>query len=414
MKQYDFETVLNRRGTGSGKWDEMAGYPDVSEAVIPFSVADMELLNPPEVIDGLKVFLDKTVLGYTSPTEKYQQTVRNWIERRHGWRIETEWLKEAPGVINAFFTAVKAFTKAGEGIMLMTPVYYPMYYAIERNHRKLVDNPLINAGGRYEINFEDFESKAKDPNTKLLILCSPHNPSGRVWQRRELEKIGRICIDNGVLVVSDEIHNDLIMPGYHHLMFGSISEEFAQHSITCTAPSKTFNLAGLQTANIIIPNEEIRNTYWAEVCTTEGNPKCNSLGREACRLAYENCEEWLRQVIKLIDGNRKKVTDFLAKEFPSVVITPLEGTYLLWMDFRPLGVEPQKLAGVLKEKASLFFDDGCIFGDQGAGFERWNLACPAKYIDAGLERLKAALERYVVSRMCRPAQSKRRTEHDAG
>ncbi|MFA6508421.1 MAG: aminotransferase class I/II-fold pyridoxal phosphate-dependent enzyme, partial [Treponemataceae bacterium] len=338
MREYDFETVRPRPGMGSFKWDEMAKISELASDVIPFSLADMELLNPPEIIEGLKAFLDSTVLGYAMPTEAYKNTVKAWMLRRHGWKIETEWLKDAPGVINAFFTAVKAFTQEGEGVMLMTPVYYPMYYAIQRNTRVLVDTRLVVNGDRYEIDFDDFERKAKDPNTKLLILCSPHNPTGRVWTPEELTRIGRICIDNGVLIVADEIHNDLIMPGFHHTVFASLSDEFAQHSITCTAPSKTFNLAGMQTANIIIPNKEIRDAYWKEVLTTEGNPKCNILGLEACRLAYENCEEWLEQLICLVDSNRKIIVDFMEREFPRIKVFRLEGTYLLWMDFNGLGI----------------------------------------------------------------------------
>jgi cystathionine beta-lyase len=393
VKHYDFETVIKRYGVGSFKWDEMAKYSNVGEDVIPFSVADMEFKNPPEVVEGLKRFLDQIVLGYASPTEAYQKTVQDWMLRRHNWQIKTEWLKDAPGVINAFFTAVKAFTKEGEGVMLMTPVYYPMYFAIQRNNRVLVDNRLATNGDHYEIDFDDFEKKAKDANTKLLILCSPHNPTGRVWTVDELTKIGRICIDNQVLIVADEIHNDLIIPGYHHTVFASIGAEFARHSITCTAPSKTFNLAGLQTSNIIIPDEKIRETYWKEVCTTEGNPKCNILGMEACRLAYENCGEWLDRVIEIINTNRKVVTEFINREFPQIKVFRLEGTYLLWMDFNSLGIECHELARILKEEANLFFDEGFIFGDQGAGFERWNLACPTNNIYAALERLKTTLKR---------------------
>jgi len=395
MKQYDFETVTARYGVGSLKWDEMAKYPNIGKDVIPFSVADMELKNPPEVIDGLKEFLDNTVLGYANPTDEYKNSVKGWMLRRHSWNIETQWLKDAPGVITAFFTSVKAFTKVGEGVMLMTPVYYPMYAAISRNNRVLVENKLVMKDGRYEIDFDDFEKKAAHPNTKLLILCSPHNPVGRVWTREELTRIGRICQDNGVIVIADEIHNDIIMPGYTHTVFASICDEFAQNSITCTAPSKTFNLAGMQTANLIIPNRKLRDTYWTEVCTTEGNPKCNILGMEACRLAYDNCAGWLDQVIELIDNNRKIIIDFLAKEFPLVKVFTLEGTYLLWMDFNGLGIESRELARILKEEAYLFFDEGFIFGEQGEGFERWNLACPAKYIHAALERLKTALKKHI-------------------
>lgn len=396
MKTYDFETVINREGVGSAKWDEIKntlGY--TPEGVIPFSVADMEFVTMPEVVDGLKDFLDKSVLGYAQPTDAYKEAVKGFMKRRHNWDIETEWIRDTHGVINAFFTAVKAFTKEGEGVMLMTPVYYPMYMAIDRHNRVLVENKLVRVGDTYEIDFEDFEKKAKDENTKLLILCSPHNPSGRVWKKEELERIGRICIDNGVLIVSDEIHFDLVTPGYEHTVFASISEEFAQHSIVCTAPSKTFNLAGLQTSNVVIANKELRDLYVEEMKKDDGNPKCNILGLEGCRLAYDHGDQWLDQVIQVIDTNRRMVIDFMEKEFPQVQVMKLEGTYLLWMDFNGLGIECHELARILKEEAYLFFDEGYIFGEAGAGFERWNLACPTAYVEAGLQRMKTALQKYV-------------------
>jgi len=277
----------------------------------------------------------------------------------------------------------------------MTPVYYPMYFAVSRHNRKLVENKLVRTGDTYEIDFDDFEAKAKDPNTKLLILCSPHNPSGRVWRREELERIGRICMDNHVLVVSDEIHFDLISPGYKHIVFASICEEFAMNSITCTAPSKTFNLAGLQTANIIIPNPELRERFYDEQKKDDGNPKCNILGLEACKIAYTECEDWLEQVLTVIERNRQIITDFIKKEFPQIQIMKLEGTYLLWMDFNGLGIECHELAKILKEEAYLFFDEGFIFGESGEGFERWNLACPTRYIEEGLKRLKNTLHNHI-------------------
>lgn len=395
MSNYDFETVIRRTGVGSGKWDEIQntlGY--TPEGVIPFSVADMEFVTQPEIVEGLKHFLDTSVLGYAQPTREYKEAVKGWMKRRHGWEIENDWIQDTHGVINAFFTAVKAFTKEGEGVMLMTPVYYPMYFAAERNNRVLVENRLVRTGNTYEIDFEDFEKKAKDDNTKLLILCSPHNPSGRVWTKEELERIGRICIDNHVLIVSDEIHFDLLMPGYHHTVFASISGEFAENCIVCTAPSKTFNLAGLQTSNVIIKNRKLRERFLEELRKDDGNPKCNILGLEGCRLAYEKCEGWLEEAIQVIDRNRRLVEDFMAKEFPQVQVMKLEGTYLLWMDFNGLGIECHELARILKEEAYLFFDEGYIFGEMGAGFERWNLACPTKYVEEGLERMKKALSKY--------------------
>lgn len=393
MKAYDFETVQRREDAGSMKWLEIKNtlgeYPP---DVIPFSVADMEFPLIPEVREGLKAYLDEIPLGYSNMTPAYRKAVCDWELRRHGWKIEPEWLRDTPGVINAFFTAVKAFTKPGDGVMLMTPVYYPMYMAISRHGRTLVDNPLIREGDTYSIDFEDFQRKAEDPNTKLLILCSPHNPSGRVWTREELEKIGTICNENNVLVVSDEIHCDLLTPGQKHIPYGSLGEKFRMNSLVCTAPSKTFNLAGLQTGNVIIANPQLREVFYEEQRKDDGNPKCNILGLEACRLAYTYGDEWLDQCLRVIDTNRRIITEFLAREFPQVVVMKLEGTYLLWMDFSALGIESRELARILKEEAMLFFDEGYIFGEAGEGFERWNLACPTKYIEAALRRLQVLKE----------------------
>lgn len=394
--KYDFTTVAKRVNMGSSKWDLMYSQnPNVPDDVIPFSIADMEFLNAPEIVTGLQEFIASYPLGYTFPWESYCESVINWMEKRHGWKPEKEWMVNTAGVVSAFFTAVKAYTKVGEGVMLMTPVYYPMYNAIALNDRKLVDTKLIRKGTRYEIDFEDFEEKAKDPNTKLLILCSPHNPCSRVWTREELEKIGRICIDNGVFIVSDEIHFDLIMPGYKHIVFATISEEFAQNCMVCTAPSKTFNLAGLETSNIFIPNPERRAQFIKEQRTINHKPRCNAIGYHACQLAYDNCEEWLEQVLEIIDTNRKLIVDFFAKEFPQIKIMDFEATYLLWMDWSGLGLDYKELERININEAYLFMDEGYVFGEQGECFERWNLACPTKYIEDALVRMKNAYAPYL-------------------
>ena len=389
--KYNFTTIHPRYHVGSAKWNEIEKmYPDCKEDIIPFSVADMEFENAPEIKEGLKKYIDTYVLGYADPTEAYYQAVCGWMKRRHGWEIKKEWIVRTPGVIKAFFTAVKAYTEPGEGVMLLTPSYYPMYAAIDMNKRKQVCSELVHQDGKYEVDWEDFEAKAKLPDTKLFILCSPHNPSGRVWTVEELKKMAEICIANDVVICSDEIHFDIIMPGYQHHVLATVSEEIAQHCLVCTAPSKTFNLAGLQNSNIIIPNKELYDKFYGVLLTEMTNPKCNILGYEANRLAYEECEDWLTECLGVIDTNRKLVVDFLAKNFPTVIVTPLEGTYLLWMDFNSLGI-PYKRLGELMREARLFFDDGYLFGKGGEGFERWNLACPTHYVEEGLERMKEVL-----------------------
>lgn len=394
--KYDFETVHKRYNTGSKKWDELAanGVKE-DEDIIPFSVADMEFVTSPEIVDSLKYELDHNVMGYANPTQEYLETVCQWMKKRHDWEAKPEWILPAHGVIDSFFESVKIYTQKGDGVMLMTPVYYPMYHAVNYNNRVLVDCSLVLKGNRYEIDFEDFEEKAADENTKLLILCSPHNPCGRVWTREELEKIGEICLKHHVLVVSDEIHFDLVMPGHKHIVFASLSEEIANNCILCTAPSKTFNLAGLQTSNIFIPNPELREKYLNALKSSTPNPKCNILGYSACKTAYNHGEKWLEEVLSVIDTNRKLAVDFLSKEFPQIKVIDLEATYLLWMDWRGLGIDSKELERINHEEAKLFFDEGYVFGAQGDGFERWNLACPTRYVEEALERMKDTYKKYV-------------------
>jgi cystathionine beta-lyase len=396
MKKYNLEETVKRYNTGSGKWNTIAVHmPEAGDDVIPFSVADIEFMTAPEIVKGLQDYLETHILGYANPTDDYKQSVIDWMKNRHDWEPKKEWMLSSHGIVDAFYEAVKAYAKEWEGVMLLTPVYYPMYSAINVNKRVLVDCPLVRTGSRYEIDFDDFEKKAKDPNTKLFILCSPHNPCSRVWTREELERMGRICLENDVFVVSDEIHFDLIMPGYKHIVFSSISDEFAQNSMVCTAPSKTFNLAGLQTSNIFIANEERRKQFMDSQMTSTTKMKCNILGYQACKLAYENCEEWLNQVIDVVAENKRIIEEFFAKEFPQIQIMDFEATYLLWMDWNGLGLDYKELERINREEAGLFFDEGYVFAEQGRGFERWNLACPTKYIVSALERMKKAYAPYV-------------------
>lgn len=388
---YDFETVHKRFNTGSFKWNQLAEYGITeTDDIIPFSVADMEFVTAPEIVEALKHELDTSIMGYANPTREYLESVCDWVKTRHNWDAKPEWILPSHGIVDAFFQAVRAFTNEGDGIMLNTPVYFPMYEAITMNKRVLVDNPLINTGTRYEIDFEDFEKKAADPNTKMLILCSPHNPTGRVFTREELTRIGEICLKNGVLVLSDEIHFDLIMPGHKHTVFASINDEFANNCIVCTAPSKTFNIAGLQTSSIFIPNPKLREKFLNVLKLCQPNPKCNILGYRACEAAYKHCAKWLDEALNVIDTNKKIITDFIHKELPAIKVYDLEGTYLMWFDFNGLGMNYKELERINHEEAKLFLDEGYMFGERGKGFERWNIACPTRYITKALERLKAA------------------------
>ena len=377
--KYDFETVRKRFKTGSMKWGKMVEYGvKESEDIIPFSVADMEFVTPPEIVEALKCELDTSIMGYENPTPEYLDTVCSWMKSRRNWDAEPEWILPSSGVVNAFFEAVKTYTDEGNGVMIMTPVYFPMSMAINSTHRKLVNNPLINTGTSYEIDFDDMERKASDPNTKI-----------------ELERIGEICLRNDVLVVSDEIHFDLIMPGHVHTVFASISDKFAQNCLVLTAPSKTFNIAGLQTSNIFIPNPKLREKFLASLKLSNPNPKCNILGYVACEAAYKHCGEWLDECLSVIDANRRAVHDFMAAELPSIKVYDLEGTYLQWLDMNDLGLDYREIERTNHEEARLFFDEGYVFGKQGEGFERWNLACPTRYIHEALARMKGAYSKYL-------------------
>ncbi|MDR2375737.1 MAG: pyridoxal phosphate-dependent aminotransferase [Treponema sp.] len=388
---YDFTSRIDR-SSGSDKWDEMKKKnPAAGRDIVPLSLADMEFKMAPEIIGGLKDCLDKLVLGYTSPTESYYQAVRSWMKNRHSWDIRDEWLVNSNGVVAALYNCVKSFAAPGEGVIIMPPVYYPFFMAIERNKRRLVTNRLLIRNGRYEIDFDDLEAKASDPNNKLLLFCSPHNPVGRVWEEGELKKLGDICLRHGVKIVSDEVHFDLVMPGFRHTVLASLGEDYAQNTITCTAPSKTFNLAGMRSSNIIIPDSGLRQKYLEEIGHSMSRPALNILGYRACEIAYTRCGAWLDELITVIDNNRKTVEEFMARRIPGIRVFPLEGTYLQWWDCRALGMDYRELENFMVTRAQLFLDEGYVFGEEGRGYERINLACPTAVLQAALERLAASL-----------------------
>lgn len=391
--EYDFTTRVNRKEDGSMKWDGMyKKNPGVSSGVVPLSVADMELLNPPEIIQGLKAHLDKTILGYTHPGPRYYEALIEWMKKRHNWDVKEESILLSPGIVPAFFMAIKALTKPGEGIIIQPPVYYPFYMAINNNDRKLVTNPLIRDEDnlRYRIDYDDLEAKAKDPNNKILLFCSPHNPVGRVWTEEELRKVSDICLRNNVTMLSDEIHFDITLPGITHTVYSKLSEEAGQNCIIFTAPSKTFNLAGMQISNLVIPNREIRERVRDEFMTNSifilGN-----LSIKSCEIAYSQCGGWLDEFILLLKKNHETVKNYFAQFIPGVKVYPIEGTYLQWLDFRSLGLDAMALEEFMVSEAEWFTDEGIMFGEEGAGFERINLACPAAVIEEALERLTKAL-----------------------
>ncbi|AYH41478.1 aminotransferase [Christensenella minuta] len=388
--KYDFETCTDKRNSGSVKWrDMLEKQPDVPEGVVPLSVADMEFKTAPEITAGLKEYIETQALGYTEATDTYYDAVAGWMKDRHGWDVKREWIVTTPGIVLALGLAVRAFTQPGEGVIIMTPVYYPFYMVVEKQGRKLAENELKNRAGRYEIDFDGLEKKAEDPNNRMLLLCSPHNPVGRVWTREELARVSEICARNGVLVVADEIHHDLIMPGYSHTVFTQAGDP--ENVIVCTAPSKTFNLAGMQVSNIIIPNEGLRRrfrNYKAE----SGLRELGALSYRACELAYTRCAGWLNGLLAVLDENRRLTERFAAQELGRAHVTQLEGTYLQWIDLRAYGLTGKELERKMLG-AHLFLDEGYIFGKTGAGFERINIACPSRVLEEALSRMKDALEK---------------------
>ncbi len=387
--KYDFETLVNRTGTGSEKWEMMRQeMPDIPSDIVPFSIADMEFKPAPELIEGLKEYLDQAVLGYTGATDAYYNAVIHFMENHHGFSPKREWIVEIAGIVPALKQMVAAFTKPGEGVLIMRPVYHPFTAAVEENGRMLVVSELVEKGNTYAIDFDDLERKAALPEVTLLILCSPHNPVGRVWTRDELIRVCEICWKHQVYMISDEIHFDIIMPGYQHVSVGNLEKKYLDNCAICTAPTKSFNMAGLQVSNLIISDREHRE----KLTVSRGYYALNMISYKACELAYNCCGEWLSQMVAYVDQNRKMAEEFFAEKLPMVKVFELQGTYLLWLDFRALGMEAEALEQFMKHQAKLFLDEGYIFGESGRGYERLNLACPGWVLKAALLRLWEAVE----------------------
>ena len=393
---YDFTTRVDRTGTGASKWEAMRALdPQVPADVVPLSVADMEFVSAPQIVDALVDFAQTAVFGYTGPTQAYYDAVVAWQRTRHAWEPQVEWIALSPGVVPAVATAVRAFTQPGDGVIIMTPVYYPFRRCIEGAGRTVVENPLLHdeQARRYEPNFDHLARLAADPANTMLVLCSPHNPVGRVWTREELARIAQICCENGVFICSDEIHNDLVLPGHEHTVVANVMPQ--GHLGDCavlTAPSKTFNLAGLQCSNIFIPNEQRREAFKQAALEHACFHGLNAFAYPVCRTVYEQCAGWLDACIEVVAANAQLVVDFCAERLPMLRPYPLEGTYLLWLDCRALGLTPPELERFMTREARLFLDEGTLFGEAGAGFERINLACPRAVLLEALERLAAAVE----------------------
>jgi cystathionine beta-lyase len=386
---YNFDKIICRKNTCSLKYDCAAEY-GFPQDVIPMWVADMDFQTPPEVSKALVKCARHAIFGYSVPDKNYYDATQNWFLKRFGFKSDKSWIVQTPGIVFSIAAAVKAFTKTKEAVLIQTPVYHPFHAAVKSAGRKLVKNSLLYSNGKYSIDFKDFEKKITDNKVKLFILCNPHNPVGRVWTKAELLKMGEICLKQNVLVVSDEIHCDFIFKGFKHTVWGTLGEKFLQNSIICTAPSKTFNLAGLQVSNIFIPDAKLREKFRAEIKKT-GYEQLNSMGIAACRAAYELGGNWADDLNDYLEKNLIYVRNFLKNNIPQIKLVEPQGTYLLWLDFSALGLGQKTLNNLISQKAKLWLSNGKIFGTEGKGFFRMNIACPLSTIRKAMLRLKSAI-----------------------
>lgn len=388
-QQYDFDEIVDRKNTNSLKYD-FASRRGKPEDVIPLWVADMDFRTPPEVIDVLVKSSQHGIFGYSETNQEYFSTLQKWYAENFEWNIQPTWLVKTPGVVFAIAMAIRAFTNKGEGVIIQTPVYYPFSETILANERLLVKNPLVYENGSYHMDFDDFEDKVTANNVKLFIFCNPHNPVGRVWTQEELIRLGDICVKNSIIVVSDEIHADFIYDGYKHIIFASMKPEYLNITITCTAPSKTFNLAGLQVSNVFIQNNDIKKKLKAEI-QKSGYSQLNTMGLLACKAAYDFGKEWLDQLKSYLSDNLSFVRNFLLERLPQIKLVEPQGTYLLWIDFKALNMTEGELDSLIVNEAKLWLDRGLMFGEEGKGFQRINIACPRKILEKALLQLEKAV-----------------------
>lgn len=386
--EYDFDRMIDRTGSSCEKHSFLAEN-GLTEDTLAMWVADMDFETAPEVKARIEEIAAHGIYGYTGKKDGYYQAVIGWFGKRFGWKIEKKWILTTPGVVFALALAVRAYTKEGDAVLIQRPVYYPFSNVILRNNRKLINNPLILKDGRYVMDYKDMERKISDNQVKVFLLCSPHNPVSRVWTREELVKAAEICKKHDVILVVDEIHCDFIMKGYRHTAFGTLGEEYADRAVICTAPSKTFNLAGLQLSNIIIKNPGLRKKYIVELNKT-AYYGANVFGQMACQAAYESGGAWLEELLIYLKGNADFVQNYIAQYLPKVHLIEPEGTYLLWLDFRDYGYDSKTLQDKMLHGAKLWLDEGVMFGEEGAGFMRINIASPRSVVADAMGRIRQA------------------------
>ena len=387
--KFNFDKIIDRTNNFSAKWSEMNKNFGTNN-LLPMWVADMDFLTAPCVMEALKDRLEQGIFGYTTRPSSYNESIVNWLDNRFSWKINQEWLMFSPAVITSISLLIQNLTQKNDKIMIQEPVYSPFHNIVESNERNLVISPLVRLDdGSYVMDYEDIEAKIKD--VKVFILCNPHNPVGRVWTREELTRLGEICLKHNVLVISDEIHSDIILKNHKHTPFASISKEFRENTITCMAPTKTFNLAGLQSSFLVISNP-----YYYEVMDKAFSildiKRNNAFSLVATEAAYNYGEDWLYELIKYIEDNVDFAIDYIKNHMPQLKVKKPEGTYLLWVDFSNLNVDKKDLKNALINKGRIALSDGSSFGIGGDGYYRINLACPRSMVLDGLKRIEFAIK----------------------
>jgi cystathionine beta-lyase len=390
---YNFDEIIDRKNTHSVKWDRTNKIFQKTD-LLPMWVADMDFMSPPPIKEAIIQRAQHGVFGYTFLSSKYYEAVINWFQKRHNWNIEKEWVYTTPGVLPGISFAIQEFSDLGDKIIVQNPVYTPFYSIIKNNRRKRLLNSLKLSNGQYKMDLTDLRRKMKKAGVKIIILCNPHNPTGRVWTKDELIAFGEICLENHILVISDEIHCDLIYPDHNFTPFASISPEFAQNSIICNSPSKTFNIPSLKIANIIISNPELQ-TRFNKVRIRNHITEPNCFASAVVEAAYNKCEDWLEQLILYLKENLEFLKRFFDKNLPQIKIIEPEGTYLVWLDFNGLGLESKELTKLLFEEAKVALWEGYFFGKGGDGFERINIACPRLILSEGLNRIVKAIKNFL-------------------
>lgn len=386
---YNFDELIDRTGTDSFKYDARKRYFGSTD-VLPMWVADMDFRTPDFIVNAMKRRMEHEIFGYTLKPDSLYEAVIGWMFRRHGWKVEKDWIVFTPGVVPAFNMCILAYSSPGDKVVVQSPVYYPFFWAVDLNKRIMTNNQLVRSGEQYTMDTDDLKSKI-DATTRMMLFCSPHNPIGRVWNRTELEQLADICIRNNIVMISDEIHSDLVFDGYKHIPYAMLGEEAAQTSVTCIAPSKTFNVAGLATSALIIPNAELRKKF-NDVVESLHIAGGNIFGTVAMEAAYNHGDEWLKQALAYISGNVDYLENYVKQYLPKIKVIRPEATYMAWMDFSGLNLSDTALRKFMVEKARLGFNHGPTFGPGGEGFQRINLGCPREIVKEAMERLKKSSE----------------------